>query len=100
MQECAPGTNQREVTIRGEPHQTQYCMQLLNQKIAGQAGDFSQGYVTPAYGGAAATPAYGAAYGAAQQYGAAYGGQQGKLGSPRRPGPCLHAATPVCTPCP
>jgi len=78
--DCAPGTNQREVTIRGEPYQTQYCMQLLNQKIAGQAGDYGgQGVVTPAYPGMGAQGAQGA-QGGYGGYGAAAAGQYGAYG--------------------
>jgi len=43
--ETRPGSTQREIVLRGSPQQHQFCIQLVNQKIAEMTGDFSACYV-------------------------------------------------------
>eukprot|EP00049_Salpingoeca_infusionum_P017137 m.351863 g.351863 ORF g.351863 m.351863 type:complete len:450 (-) comp16385_c0_seq1:142-1491(-) len=82
--ECSPGTDQREIIIRGNVMQMNQCISFINQKIAELSGDFTRQYVIPAYDYsaynygfdqqyAAAYASYGAMYGQGQ----AYGQQQG-----------------------
>lgn len=92
--ECTPGTNTREVTIRGDPNQMAYCNLLLQSKIGNPDPNLAaytqafQGYqaMQQGYGQYAAYQQYGAYAGYAgygQQYagyGQQYGGYYGQYG--------------------
>ncbi|EGD75849.1 hypothetical protein, variant [Salpingoeca rosetta] len=40
-----PGTNKREIVVRGQPQQIAYCTYLINTKIAELTGDYTRNFV-------------------------------------------------------
>lgn len=72
VKDTLPGSNQREVHVRGTPAQQQQCLQLMNAKIAESTGDYNRCYVMKDTGEPAVTPAGPPM--AAMNYSAYYGG--------------------------